>query len=500
MSPWLSDLFLRSQTDDRLVALAATGHSRAFTTIVERYRRDLVAYARRFDSGRAEDFVQQTFLSAFSALQSGAEVRHLRGWLFQILRNLATRAGASAPSEAEFEDCDAVAESTEQTVERRLLAVDALTAMSRLPERQHDALIQTAIHGRSRTEVADVMGLSEGAVRQLVHRARETLRTAVTAVTPLPLARWFAGLSGGAGSSLPELVAGAGAVPATGLALKLGAVVATGVVASGVIAGVSGRPGPPSATARDLTARAGPGMAGGDSLHASGSARVSAERRGGRDRPGLLGVSTASRRGAGSGSGSGGRGRDAGSGSLFGAPGGGGSRGGRGHRPVDGGSGGGLDGGSGGPNGGSNGGSGGGGSSGAGGGSDGGSHSSGPGGGGGSSGPSDGGGSSGSDGGSGGGGGGGGGGTTPTVPTTDGGGHGSDGGSSSGSGGGTSNSGSDGGSSSGGSGGGTSGSSDLPAVNITDGGGQGSGSDGAGSQLSGGSGSGSGSSSDGGSG
>src|SRR5437660_165429 len=138
MSPWLSDLFLRSQSDDRLLALAATGHSRAFTTIVERYRRALLAYARRFDHDRAEDLVQQTFLCAFSALQSGAEVLHLRGWLYQILRNLAIRAGASVPLEAAFEDCDAVTESAEQTAERRLLAIDALVAVSQLPERQHD--------------------------------------------------------------------------------------------------------------------------------------------------------------------------------------------------------------------------------------------------------------------------------------------------------------------------------------------------------------------------
>src|SRR5581483_7618497 len=81
VTPWLSDLFLGSQTDERLVTLARAGQERAFVAIVQRYQRPLLAFARRLDSaGRAEDIVQQSFLSAFAALQAGAEVEHLRGW------------------------------------------------------------------------------------------------------------------------------------------------------------------------------------------------------------------------------------------------------------------------------------------------------------------------------------------------------------------------------------------------------------------------------------
>lgn len=84
ISPWLSDVFLRSQSDERLVALARAGSERAFAAIVERYRCELLGQARRlYSAGGAEDIVQQTFLSAFAALQAGAEVAHLRGWLYQ---------------------------------------------------------------------------------------------------------------------------------------------------------------------------------------------------------------------------------------------------------------------------------------------------------------------------------------------------------------------------------------------------------------------------------
>jgi hypothetical protein len=77
------------------------------------------------------------------------------------------------------------------------------------------------------------MGLSEGAVRQLVHRARATVRTAVTAVTPWPLANWLAAMPGGPGGT-PEVVAAAGALSGGGIAVKLGALLVTGAVATGV--------------------------------------------------------------------------------------------------------------------------------------------------------------------------------------------------------------------------------------------------------------------------
>ena len=172
MSPRLSDLFLRSQSDERLVALARSGHDPAFTAIVERYRRPLLALARRLNSdGRAEDIVQQAFLGALAALRTGAEVRHLRGWLHQIVRNAAIQAGTRAPLEASRDDAaDAAADA--DTIDQHILALTALVEVARLPERQREAFVGTALQGRTRTEMAFTMGLTEGAVRQLVHRAR----------------------------------------------------------------------------------------------------------------------------------------------------------------------------------------------------------------------------------------------------------------------------------------------------------------------------------------
>jgi hypothetical protein len=111
--------------------------------------------------------------------------------------------------------------------------MSAMSEIARLPERQRDALVGSALGGLGRAELAAAMGLSEGAVRQLVHRARATVRTAVTAITPWPLANWLAAMPGGPGGT-PEVVAAAGALSGGGIAVKLGALLVTGAVATGV--------------------------------------------------------------------------------------------------------------------------------------------------------------------------------------------------------------------------------------------------------------------------
>ena len=172
--PSPSVALLRTQSDDRLVALAAGGHERAFEAIVERYRRPLLRHARRYlPEARAEDALQQALLSAWTALRRGDEVRELRPWLHRIVHNTALNA-----LRASGYDYDELRETLEgsggpaELAERRAVVRGTLAGLAALPERQRDALLQIAVEGRSQDEVAAELGLTQNAVRQLVHRAR----------------------------------------------------------------------------------------------------------------------------------------------------------------------------------------------------------------------------------------------------------------------------------------------------------------------------------------
>jgi len=299
MTPTFSTVFLRTQSDHRLTALSRDGHDRAFEAIVERYSKPLHAYCRRvLPASRAEDVVQQTFMSAWTALREGADVKELRAWLYRIAHNNAINAAKRSGY-----DYDELSESlhgaadTAVDAERRRVIRDTLTGLASLPERQREALLRTAVEGRSQEEVARELGLTDGAVRQLVHRARTSLRSAASAVTPLPLATWFAssGADAPVAVRVAELASGAGSAGIGALVVKGGTVA---VVAAAVATG--GTPGLRHAVlghaGRDAAAAASPRH--GTTTPAPRSAPASARL--------VSGVSTA---GDASGSSGGGRGR-----------------------------------------------------------------------------------------------------------------------------------------------------------------------------------------------
>jgi DNA-binding CsgD family transcriptional regulator len=86
---------------------------------------------------------------------------------------------------AELSDELADAGSTDE-LERRARFRDAIGAIAALPDRQRAAVIRTA-DGESPAEIALGLGISETAARQLLHRARVRLRSAVHGIAPPPL-------------------------------------------------------------------------------------------------------------------------------------------------------------------------------------------------------------------------------------------------------------------------------------------------------------------------
>ena len=205
---------LASQSDERLVDMHRAGHGPAFEAIVRRYRRPLQRYCERIlPPARAEDAVQQAFLNAHTALRDGAPPERLRPWLYRVAHNAALNLLRQNGWTHEPLDpsLDGV-ERPDQAFERREGLRATLAALQALPERQRDALVLRELEGRSYDEIAAALGVSGGAVRQLLHRARATLQAGVSAVTPFGLLVRLPGAAAGEASAarVAELAAGAG--------------------------------------------------------------------------------------------------------------------------------------------------------------------------------------------------------------------------------------------------------------------------------------------------
>jgi RNA polymerase sigma factor (sigma-70 family) len=246
---------LRGQSDRRLVRLVREGYESAFEEIVRRYRRPLDRFAAGIVGGRSEDVTQDSFRKALEALRHGDSEMELRPWLYRIVRNTALNDLRDRPPAAAelVEDLVGGARSAAAEAEERA-EVAALTARLRaLPENQRAALVMRELEGMSHEEIAAALGISGGAARQAIARARTAVRSGFGALVPLPLLRALAGggdgaaeaaAAGGAGAAAGGAaiggasVAGSGAAAISGVgALKVG--LATVVVAGSLGAGVA---------------------------------------------------------------------------------------------------------------------------------------------------------------------------------------------------------------------------------------------------------------------
>ena len=234
---------LSTQSDERLVDLVRAGSDPAFEAIVERYRQVLMRYVSRLlPPERAEDVVQQAFVKAYEAMHRDEAELNLRPWLYRIAHNGALNALRDRSlAHAELDERIDGVERPDQAFERTLGLRKLVVAVQALPERQRSAILLRELEGRSYEEIAAALGVTDGAVRQLLNRARNALRGAAAAVTPMPLLTRIA-----TGDSTEPVTAGVAELAGVGsgaLAMKL---CATALVTGAVVGGAAIMPNPGS--------------------------------------------------------------------------------------------------------------------------------------------------------------------------------------------------------------------------------------------------------------
>lgn len=219
---------LRSQSDDRLVKLARQGRELAFDEIVRRYRTGLVAFAHAYaPSDRAEDVVQESLLSSWDALRESSSEIRLKPWLYAIVRNRALNARRDAKVHQVLDETiDGVRQPGDVVLANEELA-EVVSAVRALPDAQREALVRSSLEGHSHEQIAKAIGTSTGGVRQLVFRARSSLRSGLGAMVPLPLVAALASGAGGAAAGTAASVGG-GSLATTGATAAAVAAIAVG--------------------------------------------------------------------------------------------------------------------------------------------------------------------------------------------------------------------------------------------------------------------------------
>ena len=196
--------------DAALLAALRAGDERAFERLVDRHHAALVRVARQYVPTQeiAEDVAQEAWLGLLRGLDSFEGRSSLRTYLFRIVMNLARTRGVREARSAPFsslvrddEDGPSWIRSASSRRPRRRgplaladpalerqrraarahaeLAEQIAEAIAQLPEAQRRVVTLRDVEGFDADEVCDLLGLSEGNQRVLLHRARTKLRQAL---------------------------------------------------------------------------------------------------------------------------------------------------------------------------------------------------------------------------------------------------------------------------------------------------------------------------------
>jgi RNA polymerase sigma-70 factor (ECF subfamily) len=159
---------------------ALAGDSAAFWRLVAPFQRLVysVAWGILHDQERTEDVVQDTWVRAWTTLDTLREPDKLSGWLYSIARNVAYetiratdrqhRIAEKAPMEVGYDHSETLAADEQH----QLLHV----ALSRLPEQHRTVLAMKYLQDASCKEIADALGIGMEAAKSRLFEARKLLK------------------------------------------------------------------------------------------------------------------------------------------------------------------------------------------------------------------------------------------------------------------------------------------------------------------------------------
>ncbi|MCE2903285.1 MAG: RNA polymerase sigma factor [Gemmatimonas sp.] len=170
-----------ASVDGALIEQWKAGDQRAATAIVERHAEALARFAARLGGkGDVDEVVQDTFVRAFSALDTFRAESSLRTWLFTIARRLVIDRQRASARQRQLVDLDDGHATTEYDALDGLLADEVSTrvarAIARLTRMQREVFTLRVQEGRSYRDIAEILDSTEGAARVHYHNAMRAVK------------------------------------------------------------------------------------------------------------------------------------------------------------------------------------------------------------------------------------------------------------------------------------------------------------------------------------
>ena len=165
------------------VRRAQQGEVDAFEEIYRRTVRRIYALCRRLarDPGRAEELTQETYLRAWSRLETYRPGTRFEAWLARVAMNVTFSDARSRGRRARRETVVADPEAWDPPSHRSGpgAGIDLERAIAGLPPGARRIFVLHDVEGFRHHEIARELGLSTGTSKAQLHRARRLLREAL---------------------------------------------------------------------------------------------------------------------------------------------------------------------------------------------------------------------------------------------------------------------------------------------------------------------------------
>jgi len=173
LASWAAPALDRTVDSTRTIAQLVAEYSTAL------YR---VAFSVTRNAAEAEDAVQETFLRVLRHEARLGEIRDYRVWLVRIVWNIVLdrkRRAKTRPENEDIADYARALPSSDRSADATVISSQEqariLALVDRLPAREREALLLSAVEELTTAEIAAALSTTESSIRSRIFRARREL-------------------------------------------------------------------------------------------------------------------------------------------------------------------------------------------------------------------------------------------------------------------------------------------------------------------------------------
>lgn len=179
-----------SISDELLMSMFCSGNTSAFQVLFEKYKDKIFRFifsVYEKDISKAEDYTQEVFIRIIRNRTSFNPSMNFSSWLYTIARNFCLNQIRDNKNFLEIQLNEEIniktagaMKNASELMENQELETVIQHAISSLPENLKVIFVMREIEGFPHSQIAEILNIKEGNVRTLLHRAKKTLKKAIS--------------------------------------------------------------------------------------------------------------------------------------------------------------------------------------------------------------------------------------------------------------------------------------------------------------------------------